>query len=193
VSLAMLGIVTAAGLSGVYGRGTLIDAANAIDASPQDTHDYDVFISYAHEERGWVTQHVLAPLRAATLPNGKKLSIFFDTSTIRAGTAWQAALALGIDASRFIIPVYSQTYFSQPYCRFEILRAHRKWVLAGEQSRCVLPVMRGHPTIPVTVDDIQAVSIDDCPDLVERHVAEIVATLSQARPGAQAFRESTAP
>lgn len=193
VSLAMLGIVTAAGLSGVYGRGTLIDEANAIDASPQDAYDYDVFVSYAHEEREWVTRHVLAPLRAATLPNGKKLSVFFDTSTIRAGTAWQAALALGIDASRFIIPVYSQTYFSQPYCRFEILRAHRKWVLAGADSRCVLPVMRGHPVILATVDDIQAVSIDDCPDLVERHVAEIVAFLSQGRPGVQALRESMAP
>ena len=193
VSLAMLGIVTAAGLSGVYGRGTLIDEANAIDASPQDAYDYDVFVSYAHEERAWVTRARLAPLRAATLPNGKKLSVFFDTSTIRAGTAWQAALALAIDASRFIIPVYSQAYFSQPYCRFEIMRAHRKWVLAGADSRCVLPVMRGHP---------------DNPGDGRRHSSGQHRRLSgsrraarrrdrrdpsQGRPGVQALRESMAP
>ncbi len=193
VSLISLGIVTAAGLSGVRGRQALLDASNAIDASPAEAYDYDVFVSYAHDESAWVAEHVLGPLHAVTLPSGRKLKVFFDTSTIRAGSSWQAALSLAIDGSRFVIPVYSQRYFEQPYCRFEIMRAHRKWVLAGADSRCVLPVMRGHPTIPATVDDIQAVSIDDCPDLVERHVAEIVAILSQRQPGAPALAESTAP
>jgi hypothetical protein len=186
VSLISLGVVLTSGLSGIRGSLTLRDEANAIDSLPSETYDYDVFISYAHEEGAWVYEHVYVPFRDAATPSGKKLSVFFDTSSIRAGTGWQTKLALAIDASRFIVPVYSDVYFKQPYCRFEILRAHRKWVLAGEESRCVLPVMRGHPQMFAAVDDIQAVSIDDQPDIVQQHVAEIVGRLSdRASPESQ--------
>jgi hypothetical protein len=178
VSLIVLGVVVASGLSGVRSSQMLADEASAIDAEPAEQYDYDVFISYAHEERHWVFEHVFVPFRDARLPDGKKLSIFFDTSSIRSGTAWQSKLALAIDGSRFIVPVYSEAYFRQPYCRFEIMRAHRKWVLEGGESRCVLPIMRGHPTILATVDDIQALNIDDHPDLVSQHVAEIVTRIA---------------
>jgi hypothetical protein len=40
--------------------------------------------------------------------------------------------------------------------------------------------MRGHVQIPEAVDDIQARSIDDDPDLVEHVIADIVARLSGA-------------
>ena len=123
ISLVALGIVVASGLSGVRGHQVLFDEANAIHAAPAETYDYDVFISYAHQERAWVQEHVFVPFREATLPNGKKLSVFFDTASIRSGTGWQTTLALAIDASRFIVPVYSEAYFRHPYCRFEILRA----------------------------------------------------------------------
>lgn len=178
VSLVALGIVVASGLSGVRGSQILFEQQHAIDALPTERHDYDVFISYAHQEKDWVVEHVFRPFRDARLPNGKKLSVFFDTSSIRSGTAWESKLALAIDGSRFIVPVYSEVYFRQPYCRFEIMRAHRKWILAGPDSRCVLPIMRGHPTILAAVDDIQAVSTDDYPDLVAQHVGEIVDRLA---------------
>jgi hypothetical protein len=58
------------------------------------------------------------------------------------------------------------------------MRAHRKWVVAGEDSRCVLPIMRGKPKILAAVDDIQALSLDDHTDLIERLLAEIVERLS---------------
>ena len=179
VSLISLGIVVAAGLCGLRGFQIVLDETNAIDPVAGESHDYDVFISYAHEEGAWVYEHVYLPFRDATLPDGKKLSIFFDTSSIRAGTGWQTKLSLAIDGSRFIVPVYSNTYFTKPYCRFEILRAHRKWIGAGDQSRCVLPIMRGHPTIYPTVNDIQALSLDDHPDLVQQLVAEVVERLSR--------------
>jgi TIR domain len=179
VSLVVLGVVLASGLGGVHGSQVLLDEANTIDPTPQERYDYDVFVSYAHEDGAWVFEHVYVPFRDAVLPNGKKLSIFFDTSSIRTGTGWQTTLSMAIDGSRFIVPVYSETYFKKPYCRFEILRAHRKWVLAGEESRCVLPIMRGHPRILGTVDDIQALSVDDHPDLVAQQVAEVVERLSR--------------
>jgi len=180
VSLVTLGIVLASGLSGVRGNQLLLDKSDAFDSlEVPETYDYDVFVSYAHNDRDWVIEHVVRPLRAATLPGGHKLQIFFDAESIRAGTGWQTKIALAIDASRFIVPVYSSAYFSQPYCRFEILRAHRKWIRLAMASRCVLPLMRGHPEIPAEVDDIQAVSVDDRPDIVVQYVAEIIASISR--------------
>lgn len=179
VSLIAFGIVVAATLGGVRAYQMLIDQSNAIEVDAGEAHDYDVFISYAHDEGAWVAEHVYAAFRDARRADGSKLSVFFDTDSIRAGTAWQQKLALAIEGSRFIVPVYSETYFTKPYCRFEIMRAHRKWVLAGSESRCVLPVMRGHPKIMNAVDDIQAVSVDDQPDIVQRHLDEVLAALSR--------------
>jgi hypothetical protein len=178
VSLIAFGVIVASGLSGLRGSQVLSEEAQAAEAAPPEVYDYDVFVSYARQDGTWVREHVVAQLRQAVLQDGRRLSIFFDTASIRAGTGWQSKLALAIDGSHFIIPVYSEAYFKQPYCRFEIMRAHRKWVHAGEQSRCVLPIMLGHPTIPPAIDDIQAWSVDDHPDVVAQHVAEIVERLS---------------
>jgi hypothetical protein len=185
VTLIALGVVVASGLSGLRGQQILQDESDTIEPRPEETYDYDVFISYAHEETAWVREHVYQAFRDVALPDGKRLSVFFDTSSIRSGTSWQTKLALAIDASKFIVPVYSEVYFTKAYCLFEIMRAHRKWVLAGAESRCVLPIMRGHPKIYPAVDDIQALSIEDHPDLVQQHVAEIVDRIShQATKGA---------
>ncbi len=186
LSLVSFGVVLAAGLSGVRGAQILADEGAGIETPPPDTYDYDVFISYAHEDGAWVAEHVYPAFRDATLPNGKKLSVFFDTTSIRGGRDWQARISFAIDASRFVVPVYSDTYFTKPYCRFEIMRAHRKWINAGEDAHNVLPVMRGHPKIYGPVDDIQALSIDDHPNVVQEYLTEIVQRLSaQSAPAQQ--------
>lgn len=192
VSLITFGVIVAAGLCGVRGSQILFEEAQGLSLMPAEVYDYDVFISYARQDRAWVFEHVYVPFRDAVLADGRRLSVFFDTASIRSGTQWQSKLALAVDGSRFIVPVYSDAYFKQPYCRFEILRAHRKWVEAGEESRCILPVMIGHPTIMAAVDDIQALSIDDHPDLIEQHVAEIVARLSREPRNASAAQEAHA-
>lgn len=191
VSLITLGVVVAAGLSGVRGSQILTEESEAADVAPAEVYDYDVFISYARQDGAWVYEHVFVPFRDAVLPGGGRLSVFFDTASIRSGTQWQSKLALAIDGSRFFVPVYSEAYFKQPYCRFEILRAHRKWVHAGEESRCVLPIALGHPKIMEAVDDIQALSIDDYPNLVAQHVAEVVVRISHQSSSARAEANST--
>jgi len=178
VSLVTFGIVVAAGLSGLRGWQIMLEERENAEAAPPEAYDYDVFISYARQDRAWVFEHVFVPFRDAVMPDGRRLSVFFDAASIRSGAQWQTKIALAIDESRFIVPVYSEVYFKQPYCRFEILRAHRKWVSAGEESRCVLPVMLGHPTIMAAVDDIQALSVDDHPDLVAQHIAEVIARVA---------------
>lgn len=190
VSLITFGIVVATSLSGLRGWQITIDEAENADAeaAPPEVYDYDVFISYARQDRAWVFEHVFVPFRDAVLPDRRRLSVFFDAASIRSGAQWQTKIALAIDRSLCIVPVYSEAYFQQPYCRFEILRAHRKWVSAGEDSRCVLPVMLGHPKIMAAVDDIQALSVDEHPDLVAQHIAEVIARLMR-RPSAAPERQ----
>lgn len=185
VTLVSFGMILSGLLCGV--RGNQIEFAQLYaldDGAPVEKYDYDVFISYAHEEGAWVYEHVYSRFCNAKLPDGQKLSIFFDTTEIRGGTAWQTKISLAINASRFIVPVYSDVYFRRPYCRFEINRAHRKWINAGEGSRCVLPVMRGHTKIPEAVDDFEAISVDEQPDIVEQYILEIVTRLTQVTPTA---------
>lgn len=186
VSLVAMSVLFAGGLCGERGREILLEQSRTIDVSPEESNDYDVFVSYAHDEFAWVYENVFVPLKDARTAGGRKLEIFFDTSSIRVGAGWQDKISLAIDGSRFVVPVYSKTYFERPYCRFEIKRAHRKWIAAGSESRCVLPVMRGKPAILATVDDIQAVSIDDHPGLVAEIVAEIVARSESQQPPLEA-------
>jgi hypothetical protein len=178
VSLVAISIVVTAGLCGERGRQLLYEQMTSIEAAPEVASDYDVFLSYAHDELPWVFEHVYKPLQDAQLPDGRKLKIFFDTSSIQIGASWQDRISLAIDGSRYIVPVYSDVYFTRPYCRFEIRRAHRKWIARGTDSGCVLPIMHGHAKIDEAVDDIQARSVDDVPDLVAQVIATIVAGLS---------------
>lgn len=181
VALISLGMLLAASLSGVRGKQIEFATLNKIEAPPdQEQHDYDVFISYAHDELPWVMDHVYLPLKTARLAGGRALKIFFDTDEIKIGTAWQDKISLAIDGSTFIIPVYSDIYFKRPYCGFEIRRAHRKWINEGQGSRCVLPIMRGHPKILGTVDDVQAISVDDDANIVDKVIREVVDRLSAA-------------
>ena len=178
VTLICIGILLSAALCGVRGKQIEFEQLWNIDLPRPEKYDYDVFISYAHEETKWVYDNIYTPLRDAQLPDGRRLAIFFDTEAIRYAAAWQKKITLSLQGSRIVVPVFSDTYFTKPYCVFEIYRAHRKWIGEGQDSRCVLPVTRGHPVIPEAINDFQAPSIDDKPDLIQEIVAEIVARLS---------------
>jgi hypothetical protein len=185
VSLISFAVLLSAGLSGVRGNQITGAAQPLIPPSEDQPQDYDVFISYAHDEGAWVSENVCLPFREARLPDGRKLSIFFDTSSLQVGQAFQDKLSLGVDGSRVIVPVYSDIYFQRPYCIFELRRAYGKWISLGAQSRCLLPIMRGHPNIPQAFADIQAISVDDQPDIVQRIVAEVVERLAQQHTAAR--------
>ena len=178
VSLVSLGMGVCALLCGIRGRQIEFQRLQSLEPEAVEKYDYDVFISYAHDEGPWVYEHVYLPLKSATLPNGQKLEIFFDTEDIHVGADWQSKISLAIDESKFIVPVYSTAYFQKPYCLYEIGRAHRKWINEGRLSYCVMPIARGRPEIEQSVNDIEYESIDERPDVVQRILAKIVARLS---------------
>ncbi len=183
VTVLTCGILCAGVLCDVRGRQILFQERWGIERQHEDACDYDVFISYAHEERAWVDQNILRPLEDVRLPSGRPLAIFIDKESIRVGDAWKDKFCDAIDNSRFVIPVYTATYIEKPYCVFELHRAHEKWIKAGRDSNCVLPIMRGHPPILPQVRDFQYRSIDDDdgrkPGLVAEIISRIVETISR--------------
>jgi hypothetical protein len=193
VSLVAMSVVLAGGLCGERGREILVDQARTVDAPPEESNEYDVFISYAHDEREWVRENVYLPLANARTADGRKLDIFFDTSSIRAGVEWEDKILLSLAGSRFVIAVYSETYFTRRYCLEEVKRARSKSIMqdADGSLSCLLPIMRGTPVIPLTLAHINAVKVDDNPDAVPELVAQIVASIDAAGPRTAAKVGST--
>jgi len=180
ITLPALSILIAGPLCGIWARGVTLEQLRTIEVKPAAVNDYDVFISYARDELQWVDKNLYLPLRDATLPNGRKLQIFFDRDAIQVSSTWQDKIALSIDGSRFIVAVYSEVYFTRPYCIYELRRAHRKRIVGGGESDYVFPLMLGRPKIPAAFDDIQASAVDDKPDAPKAVIERIIAILSHA-------------
>ena len=82
--------------------------------------DWDVFISYASEERQWVVDNLFEPLSRCRTVEGERPRIFFDEKGIDVSQNWQQALAEAITESHKVIPVYSRRYFQKPMCQWEL-------------------------------------------------------------------------
>ena len=81
---------------------------------------YDIFISYAREDSGWVQEHLYQPLLRCKMPNGQRPHIFIDIDEIKVGQAWADVLMRAIQNTRHFIPVYTSTYFKKPMCEWEM-------------------------------------------------------------------------
>ncbi|HVS47236.1 MAG TPA: TIR domain-containing protein [Verrucomicrobiae bacterium] len=196
VSLVSFAVFLAAGLSGV--RGNQIVAADRGFGFDDEAPDYDIFISYAHGDIEWVRENVYEPFRKAKLPNGNGLEVFFDKTALHTGDDWLPVLSRAVLYSRLVVPVFSENYFRQEnkgYCLFELGCAFRKWIELGSASRCLIPIVLGRPTIPDEYHGLQAISVADQPDIVEKTIAEIVERISreQSAPGVKGSEGGAGP
>jgi hypothetical protein len=85
-----------------------------------DSLEYDVFISYAHEDDagGWVSglrDAIDEDFRASSGP----LRIFFDTTAIRTREDWELRLRHGLTSARVLLVVLSPNYLRSKWCRRE--------------------------------------------------------------------------
>lgn len=135
------------------------------------TTEYDVFISYASEEREWVKEHVYQPLlRCRTNVEKHKPRIFFDVSDmgIQAGQNWQDALVNSLVNSRKIVLVYSNIYFDKPWCGWEMGQALKRDPTGSKAIIC--PVLKDNDakvTIPSSMSLIQYIPVSE-PDWFQR-------------------------
>ena len=92
-------MVLSAVLCGIRGNQIEFQQLYDLVPTPIEKYDYDVIISYAHDEGAWVYEHVYLPFLNAKLSNGRSLQIFFDVAEVRGGTSWQRKISLAIDES----------------------------------------------------------------------------------------------
>ncbi len=120
--------------------------------------EYDVFISYAHEDSYRVRKLILNPLlRCRRIEDDERPVIFFDESSegIRGGEYYLDKLAQALGRSKKILCVYSDTYFEKNMCLWELRQANSLDIDSG-----------GGRLIPVTVDP----SAEDRVPAAVRHI-----------------------
>lgn len=181
VALPAIGVVTAMVLGAVWGRRALLDDQRRFRTIPVEVNDYDVFISYVHDDAAWMLEHVYAPLCAARPAGGRELRIFYDKNrnSLFPGDAWIDKLMLSVDHSQFVIAVCSEAYFSDghPWCLDEFRRAYGKWVKAPD-APCVFPLLRGDARIPQAFNNLQGLHVDRAPEAVNEIIDRIVTRLN---------------
>jgi len=100
---------------------------------------WDIFLSYAREERAWVEQNLYEPLLKHRTPDGRRPEIFFDVESLDAAVNWLDALADAIRHSRKAVLVYSRRYFAKQMTSWELTKLIERDP-TGEQ-RLINPVL----------------------------------------------------
>lgn len=95
--------------------------------------EYDVFISYAHEDRDTA---LLIVNELRRLQPG--IRIFIDRLNINVGAAWQPEIFEAIDACHKVLVIFSPSYLGSKVCKEEFNIA---WVRSREADEdCVFPL-----------------------------------------------------
>jgi hypothetical protein len=81
---------------------------------PSDSFNYDVFISYSHDNAAAV-DFLLDEMKRIN-PN---LKIFLDRKELNTGVAWQQEIFEALDDCRKVVAFYSPAYLSSKICREE--------------------------------------------------------------------------
>lgn len=106
--------------------------------SKSDDRAYDVFLSYASENRAYAMQ-----LKQAL--NEANVSVWIDADQINVGDPIVSTIEKGIGTSRFAILLISPEYMSKPYPKAE-LDVLLKRQIESRGGFAVLPILIGHVT-----------------------------------------------
>jgi len=170
-TLPALGVVVAVLLCALFTwRYRLWAAVHA--ASPVEAPTYDVFVSYSRSDPAhvqWVREHVVAPLREMTHPEGRKLRVFFDTPEIKVGDNWFDRLLNAVGSSRCFLPVYSADYHAKHFCGYELTAAVRRHIQGTIE---IVPVRCAGARVPKAADGVQFVRAED-PDFMTQVQAKL--------------------
>ena len=120
-------------------------------------HKWDVFLSYASEERAWVEANVYHPLLKCRTVDGRRPHVFFDVGEdgLVSGQSYVFGLAEAIRTSRKAVPIYSVRYFEKEMTGWELTKFIQRDP-KGEQ-RFINPILideAAAPRVPSAVDHI---------------------------------------
>lgn len=133
--------------------------------------EFDVFVSYSRKDSKWVDDNIVAPLRH------RSFRVFLDRSDIEGGAPWDTSLQSALLASRFVIAVYSESYYRSGWCLAEHRAAVRKHNNGETQ---LLPIYRTRDAVPdehkhefVFAEGLQAFDPALDPAFIERIAGKI--------------------
>lgn len=126
-----------------------------MNTDPMD-REWDIFISYAHEDADWVNPNLYEKLLACRSESGARPTIFIDRGRegIPPGWVWEDYVAMALQRSRYIVVAYTRTYFAKPMCDWELRVA---WKLHPKGGGRLLPIMlepEAEEHVPAHVSDI---------------------------------------
>jgi hypothetical protein len=82
------------------------------------TAQYDVFLSYSHEDTP-IAESVLKLIQLQA-PGAR---VFFDRTALGPGSSWILEIAGSLDSSRWVVPLYTPNYWTSKYCQLEFSSA----------------------------------------------------------------------
>ncbi|WP_372365702.1 TIR domain-containing protein [Candidatus Uabimicrobium sp. HlEnr_7] len=144
-------------------------------ASDTSEHEYDIFISYCHENAQQANQ-IVSFLKK--LDDG--LSIFIDKRELNVGCAWQQQIYDALDSCRKIIAIYSDDYLNSKVCKEEFnIALYRD---RDTEENILFPIYLYTTALPTYMKVVQYI---DCREAdqgkLEEACAEIIAELKGSK------------
>nr|XP_049707245.1 toll-like receptor 13 isoform X1 [Helicoverpa armigera] len=100
---------------------SLINKKDAVDGKNNTIFNYDVFVSYCNEDRGWVLDHLLPHMEAEC-----SISACLHERDFLVGLSILENIVSCMDRSRSIMLILSQRFLLSQWCQFEMhLAQHR--------------------------------------------------------------------
>jgi hypothetical protein len=125
--------------------------------------EYDVFLSYARSDVGWVRENMYAPLLACRrLSDGSPPRVFLDCGDegIAQGAGFLKSIAEALDSSRKIVLLYSEAYFTRKMCRWEMSLAFQLDP-AGDEGRLIPVQLDPSAQVPFYASSINWLRLDE--------------------------------
>lgn len=132
---------------------------------PEQPIHYDVFVSYAREDKDWVEKELCARLRLCQTAQNQSPSVFLDVDTIQPGHDWMTSLANAIEHSSWAVVVYSKRYFEKEMCQWELGKIVQRHAI---RKMGIVPIaIESELSVPFKVNEVQYWTIDR-PDWFQR-------------------------
>ena len=141
------------------------EAQNARSATPhiapapaaEPAAQYDVFLSYSHEDTP-VAESVLKLIQSQ-VPSAR---VFFDRTALGPGTNWILDIAGSLDASRWVVPLYTPNYWSSKFCQLEFSAAFLRQTDTGRSILFPLYYRKADiPSMSMTVQFVECREADE--------------------------------
>ncbi|SMC99659.1 TIR domain-containing protein [Desulfocicer vacuolatum DSM 3385] len=109
-------------------------------------YKYDVFISYSHKDRLWVTKELLPKLEQ------HRFKIFIDFRDFQSGRFSVTEMERGVNSSKRVLLVLTDDYIKSDWGTFENVMGQTTDPAAINRKR--IPVLRGSCDIPLRLQII---------------------------------------